>query len=160
MPEISENSASWTDSITFTVICFDRLDHSQPALITHGLTVSTVWHRKCNNIAAMKDIVLCSSNPILIKSLYCVLREEGFNVEIVEHPSLAVQKVLFGKYDFVIVDSEPFGLSAEDAVEIIKAVSPDTPTVVVGGGMGADVPSVETPVDLEEFKHTIHSITV
>jgi DNA-binding NtrC family response regulator len=108
----------------------------------------------------MKDIILCSSNPILVKSLYCVLREEGFNVEIAEHPSLAVQRVLFGKYDFVIIDSEPFGLSAEDAVEIIKAVSPGTPTVVVGCGMGADVPSVETPVDLEEFKHTIHSIAV
>jgi len=108
----------------------------------------------------MKNIILCSSNPILIKSLYCVLREEGFNVEIVEHPSLAVHKVLFGKYAFVIIDSEPFGLSAEDAVQIIKAVSPGTPTIVVGGGVHADVPSVETPVDLEEFKHTIHSIAV
>jgi DNA-binding NtrC family response regulator len=108
----------------------------------------------------MKDIILCSSNPILIKSLYCVLREEGYNVEIVEHPSLAVHKILFGKYDFVVVDSEPFGLSAEDAVEIIKAVSPCTPTIVVGGGLDADVPSVESPVDLEEFKHTIHSIAV
>jgi DNA-binding NtrC family response regulator len=107
----------------------------------------------------MKNIILCSSNPILIKSLYCVLREEGYNVEIVEHPSLAVKKVLFGKYDFVIVDSEPFGLSAGDAVQIINAVSPGTPTLVVGGSDGL-VPSVETPVDLEEFKHTIRSIAV
>jgi hypothetical protein len=45
-------------------------------------------------------------------------------------------------------------------VQIIKTVSPGTPTIVVGGGVGADVPSVETPVDLEEFKHTIHSIAV
>ncbi len=108
----------------------------------------------------MKDILLCCSNPILIKSLYCVLREEGYNVEIVEHPSLAVQKVLFGKYDFVIVDSEPFGLSAEDAVQIIKTVSPGTPTVVVGSGSDGLVPSVDTPVDLEKFKLTIHSIAV
>ena len=108
----------------------------------------------------MKNIILCSSNPILIKSLYCVLREEGYNVEIVEHPSLAVKKVLFGKYDFVIVDSEPFGLSAGDAVQIIKTVSPDTPTLVLGGGSDGLVPSVETPVDLEEFKHTIRSIAV
>ena len=108
----------------------------------------------------MKDIVLCSSNPILVKSLYCVLREEGYSVEIVEHPSLAVQKVLFGKFDFVIIDSEPFGLSARDAAEIIKAVSPGTPTLVVGDGMNTDVPSVETPVNLEKFKHTIHSIAV
>ncbi len=109
----------------------------------------------------MKDILLCSSNPILIKGLYGLLRDEGFNVEITEHPSLAIQKVLFGMYDLIIVDSEPFGLSAEDAVQIIKAVAPDMPVLFVGGGSDRKhAPTVETPVDLEEFKRTIHNIAV
>jgi DNA-binding NtrC family response regulator len=109
----------------------------------------------------MKDIILCSSNPILIKSLYGVLRDEGYNVEIVEHPSLAVQKVLSRRYAFIIVDSEPFGLSAEDAAQIIKTVSPNMPIVVMGSGrVGVHAPSVQTPVDLEEFRRTIHSIAV
>jgi len=109
----------------------------------------------------MKKILLCSSNPILVKSLYAILRDEGHNVETVEHPALAVQKVMFGLYDLIIIDSEPFGLSTEDAVQIIKTVEPDLPIVYVGREIN-DGPSkaVEVPVDLEEFKRTIHSITV
>lgn len=108
----------------------------------------------------MKDIVLCSSNPILVKSLYGVLRDEGYNVVTVEHPAVAVQKVLSGKYDFIIVDSEPFGLSAEDAAQIITAVAPDMPVLFVGGGGKERAPAVKTPVDLEELKRTIHRIAV
>ncbi len=112
-------------------------------------------------VPVMKNIILCSSNPILIKSLYAILRDEGYNVDTVDHPALAVQKVMFGLYDFVIVDSEPFGLSAEDAVRIIKTVAPDMPIVHVGAGSHEE-PSmaVETPIDLEEFKRAIHSIAV
>jgi CheY-like chemotaxis protein len=109
----------------------------------------------------MKDIILCSSNPILIKSLYGFLRDEGYNVETVEHPALAVQKVLSGRYGFIIVDSEPFGLSAEDAVQIIKTVAPDTPILFVGGERHREhAPAIKTPIDLEEFKRTIHRIAV
>jgi len=113
-------------------------------------------------VPVMKNIILCSSNPILLKSLYAILRDEGYNVDTVDRPALAVQKVMFGLlYDFVIVDSEPFGLSAEDAVRIIKTVAPDMPIVHVGT-VSHEVPSmaVETPIDLEEFKRTIHSIAV
>ena len=77
----------------------------------------------------MRNIILCSSNPILIKSLYAILRDEGYNVDTVDRPALAVQKVLFGLYDVLIVDSEPFGLSAEDAVRIIRTVAPGMPIV-------------------------------
>ena len=109
----------------------------------------------------MKNIILCSSNPILVKSLYAILRDEGHTVDTVDHPALAVQKVMIGFYDFVIVDSEPFGLSAEDAVRIIRTIAPDMPIVQVGAGSHEE-PSmaVETPIDLEEFKRTIHSIAV
>jgi CheY-like chemotaxis protein len=109
----------------------------------------------------MTKILLCSSNPILVKSLYGMLRDEGHDVETVEHPALAVQKVMFSLYDLIIIDSEPFGLSTEDAVQIIKTVEPDLPIVYVGGGR-KEVPSmaVDAPVDLEEFKRAIHSITV
>ncbi len=112
-------------------------------------------------MAAMKKIILCSSNPILIKSLYGILRDEGYEVETIEHPALAVQIVMRRSYDFIIVDSEPFGLSAEDAVEIIKTVAPEMPIVFVGGDREKEhAPAVETPIDLEEFKRTIHSIAV
>ena len=111
--------------------------------------------------ATMKNILFCSSNPILIKNLYGVLRDEGFAVETVEHPALAVKKVLRAKYDFVIVDSEPFGMSAEDAAQIIRSVAPDLPIVIMGGDEEKDLADGRgTTLDLEEFKRTIHNIAV
>ena len=109
----------------------------------------------------MKNILLCSSNPILIKSLYSMLREDGYNVETIEHPAHAVQMVMRRHYHFVIVDSEPFGLSAEDAAKIIKAVAPLMPVLFVGDDrLDSQAQSVKTPIDLEAFKRTIHSIAV
>jgi CheY-like chemotaxis protein len=109
----------------------------------------------------MKNILLCSSNPLLIKNIYGVLRDAGHTVETVEHPALAVKKVLWANYDFVIVDSEPFGMSAHDAAQVIRSVSPGVPIMIMGGEWEKDHGSdVRTPLDLEEFKRTIHSIAV
>ena len=109
----------------------------------------------------MKNILLCSSNPILIKSLYSMLREDGYNVETIEHPAHAVQMVMRRHYHFVIVDSEPFGLSAGDAAKIIKAVAPLLPVLFVGDDrIDAHAQTVHAAIDLEAFKRTIHSIAV
>jgi DNA-binding NtrC family response regulator len=109
----------------------------------------------------MKNIILCSSNPILIKSLYSMLRDDGYNVETIEHPAQAVQMVMRRHYHCVIVDSEPFGLSAEDAATIIKAVSPLMPILFVGDNrVDTHAQAVHTAIDLEAFKLTIHSIAV
>jgi DNA-binding NtrC family response regulator len=98
---------------------------------------------------------------MMIKNLYGILRDEGYEVETIEHPALAVQMVMRRSYDFIIVDSEPFGLSAEDAVEIIKIVAPGMPILFVGGNRDKEhAPAEEAPVDLEEFKRTIHSFAV
>ena len=110
----------------------------------------------------MKNILLCSSNPLLIKNLYGVLREEGYIVTTVEHPSLAVKKVLWEHFDLVVVDSEPFGMSARDAVQVIRSVSPDMPIMIMGDDGVADHAADfrGEPLDLEAFKKTIHSIAV
>jgi CheY-like chemotaxis protein len=104
----------------------------------------------------MKKIILCSSNPLLIKSLSGILRDEAYAVEDVEHPALAVQKVLGGAYDFMIVDAEPFGLSAEDAARIIKTIAPEMPIFRVGGGEAYDtLPLIGLPADLDGIKEMI-----
>lgn len=109
----------------------------------------------------MKNIILCSSNPLLIKNVYGVLRDEGYTVDIVEHPALAVKKVLWGAYDLVIVDSEPFGMSAQEAAQVIRSVAPGMPVVIMGGEREKDLAGGRgAPLDLEEFKRTIHSIAV
>jgi len=109
----------------------------------------------------MKNILLCSSDPLLIKNLYGVLRDEGFAVKTVEHPALAVQMVIGGTYDALVVDSEPFGLSAEDAVQIIRSVKPGLPVLFVGSGRECGgALGIATPLDLALIKNTIHSIAV
>jgi DNA-binding NtrC family response regulator len=97
----------------------------------------------------------------LIKSLYGLLRDEGYTVETIEHPALAVQMVMLRRYDFIIIDSEPFGLPAEDAIKIIKTIAPGMPILFMGAGRDSEhALSIETPLDLEEFIRTIHSIAV
>ena len=107
----------------------------------------------------MKKIILCSSNPLLIKSLYGMLRDEGYAIEDVEHPALAVQKVLGGAYDFMIIDAEPFGLSAEDAARIIRTIAPEMPIFCIGGGVASDnLPMIRLPDDLDAIKEMIHHV--
>jgi len=108
----------------------------------------------------MKNMLLCSSNPLLIKNLYGVLRDAGYAVETVEHPALAVKNVLRAQYDFVIVDSEPFGMSAQEAAQIISSVSPDMPIVIMRGDGEKDLADVIGMLQNKEFKRKIHSIAV
>lgn len=107
----------------------------------------------------MKGILLCSHNPLLIKNLYGILRDAGYVVETADHPARAVQMFLNSAYDSVLFDSEPFGLSAQEAVQIIKTISPEVPVMVTGNDVSVvGALSIKTPVDLQEFKEMIHQI--
>jgi DNA-binding response OmpR family regulator len=102
----------------------------------------------------MKDILLCSSDPLLVKNLYGILRDLGFRVETVEHPSDAVHKVLRQRYDFAIVDAEPFGLSADDAEDVLRTVAPQMSIIALGARCNG---SAMHPLDLEEFTRGLHA---
>jgi DNA-binding response OmpR family regulator len=107
----------------------------------------------------MKEILLCSSSPLLVKNLYGTLRDEGYSVEVVEHPSLAVQKVLQGTYDLTIIDAEPFGLPAADAARIVGAIAPGMPILCLGGEDGPEQPpTLRVPADLEAIREMIHRV--
>ena len=107
----------------------------------------------------MEEILLCTHDPILVKSLYGVLRDKGHEVEIADHLALAVQMILKSHYSAVIIDGKPFGLSVEDAVQIINTISPEMSIIVVGGAeCEADALSIRMPVDLEELRELINNI--
>lgn len=107
----------------------------------------------------MKKILLCTHNPISVKNLYGILRDEGFAVETADHPALAVRMVLEQGYSAVIIDSQPFGLSVADATKIIKTVSPETAVILVGckdddqDGLG-----INMPMDLSELRNLLHDV--
>jgi DNA-binding response OmpR family regulator len=109
----------------------------------------------------MKNILLCSSDALLVRNLYGILRDEGHVVDTVEHPALAVQKVLNGAFDVIILDSEPFGLSTEDAAQIIRSVRPDLPVICLGQECRHDAAyAVDSPLDVEAFKRKVHAVAV
>ena len=82
-------------------------------------------------------------------------------METIEHPASAVHMVMLNRYDFIIIDSEPFGLSGEDAAEIISRVAPEIQVLFVGNvSHGDKLQNTASPVDLEALKHTINSIAV
>lgn len=107
----------------------------------------------------MKRILLCTHNPLLVKGLYGILRDEGYDVATADSPARAVQMVFQGSYAAVIIDSRAFGLSAEDAVQIIKSVSPGIEIILVGyPEYEADSSSIRIPEDLEELRKLVHGI--
>lgn len=107
----------------------------------------------------MEEILLCTHDPILVKSLYGILRDKGHKVEIADHLTLAIQMTLTSHYYAVIIDGKPFGLSVEDAVQILKTLSPEMPIIVVGGHEHvADTLSLRMPVDLEELRELINNM--
>ena len=107
----------------------------------------------------MKRILLCSSNPLLVKSLYATLRDEGYAVELVEHPSSAVQKVLQGSFDLTLIDAEPFGLPAADAARILGTIAPGMPILCLGGEDGnLSSQLLSVPADLGAIKELIHHV--
>lgn len=107
----------------------------------------------------MIEILLCSHNPLLIKNLYGIIRDEGYAVEIVDHPTLAVQKFMQKNYAFIIFDSGSFGLTAGEAVQIIRSLSSDIPILILGSTeCSVSAEGLPIPLNLEEFKQSIHDI--
>jgi CheY-like chemotaxis protein len=107
----------------------------------------------------VEQILLCSNNPIFIKSLYGVLWDAGLHADIADHHSLAITMVLNRRYLAIIIDAAQLGLAAEEIIRIIKGILPDIPIIVAGCDVSSDGAfSLKAPVDLEEFKEVIHTI--
>jgi len=111
-----------------------------------------IWH-------IVQNILLCTHNPMLIKGLYGILRDEGCDVDISDYPAHAVQQIMKNTYQVVIIDSHAFGMSAEDAVRVIKTIAPDIKVILVGcPEYEADALSIKVPADLETVRSVVHGI--
>jgi hypothetical protein len=52
-------------------------------------------------------------------------------------------------------------MTAQEAAQVIRSVAPGMPIVIMGGERDMDpADGMGAPLDLEEFKRTIHSIAV
>ena len=117
------------------------------------------WHWICLFIYIVDDILLCTQNPMLIKGLYGILRDEGYNVDLSDYPAHAVQQIIKNSYEAVIIDSQAFGMPAEDAVKAIKTIAPDIRVILIGyPEEETDSLGIKVPLDLEMLRDIVHSM--
>ena len=96
---------------------------------------------------------------MLIKGLYGILRDEGYNVDLSDYPAHAVQQIIKNSYGAVIIDSQAFGMPAEDAIKVIKTIAPDIRVILVGYPEDeTDSLSIKVPIDLEKLRNLVHSM--
>jgi len=132
-----------------------------------GVLNTAQWHPSLISYAGIPfagqnivvKILICTHNPLLMKSCYGLLRDEGYGIEVVEQPSAVIQRAPKEDYAAVIIDSESFGLSIQEIVGILRTIVPDMPVLVIGDHACAEgALSVKTPLDLEEFREVFHSM--
>jgi len=107
----------------------------------------------------MKNILLCSSDPIFVKNLYGILREEGYRVEIADHAARAVRMVFEKGFAAVILDSAAAGISSGEAARIILRVVPGLPVILAGEALLPEgALSIGKPPDLEEVLEVLRTV--
>jgi len=105
----------------------------------------------------MKDLLICSGDPMFIKNLYGALRQEGHGVDTVERTAMAVQMSLRKSYSVVILDSYAIGLPVKDAAEIIQQ-SGSSVMVVGEAGAPSGVMVVKRPVDVVSIRDHVRDM--
>ncbi len=96
---------------------------------------------------------------MLIKGLYGILRDDGHNVDLSDYPAHAVQQIIKNSYEAIIIDSQAFGMPAEDAVKVIKTIAPDIRVILAGYPEDeTDSLSIKSPIDLEKLRALVHSM--
>lgn len=104
-------------------------------------------------IMSNRFILLCSQDPLFIKATYAPLRDYGYEIDIIEHPSEAVRCVINKNYLSVILDSRDFGINAMDALNIIKSIQPDIKAIVVGTKRNEfDIETIDSSVAVDHLK--------
>jgi len=107
----------------------------------------------------MGTLLLCSLDPMFLKSLYGVLRQEGHEIEIAQHPADAVRMCLAKDYWAVIMDSGNIGFSPHEAAAAIRSVCKGMPVIIAGeANPSPDSIQVSNPIDLEEVREVLRSL--
>jgi DNA-binding response OmpR family regulator len=107
----------------------------------------------------MKRILVCSYDPLFVKSLYGVLRSDGFDIKVTDHAAHAVQTAFREEFSAVILDSGSIGLSAVEAAKIMKSEVDEIPVIIAGSkGLPSDALTVGRPIDIEEIRRLIRRV--
>jgi DNA-binding response OmpR family regulator len=106
----------------------------------------------------MNRVLLCTYDPMLLKGLYGPLMDDGYSVDVTEHPAEAVRRVMNGGYVAVMLDSDGIGLNAQDAAVIIQEISPDIHILIIGQSDRAGGYVFERPVAIDRLRKLLRDI--
>jgi len=100
-----------------------------------------------------RSLLLCSQDTLFIKAIYAPLRDYGYEIDITEHPSEAVRCAINKHYLSIILDSRDFGISAMDALNIIKSIQPDIRAILIGIKKNEfDIETIDSSVAVDHLK--------
>jgi len=104
----------------------------------------------------MSRVLLCSSDPLVFRHLYGILRDEGFAIDLAGHAAAAVRMSFETEYVAIVLDAECVGLPAMDAARIIRDVRPKTRVIVAGDGSSSvHAVTVPRPPDARVIRRTV-----
>lgn len=107
----------------------------------------------------MQTLLLCSCDPLFLKSLYGVLRQEGYEIDIAKHPVDAVKMSFVSNYSAVIMDTGNIGFSAYEAAAVIRSIAEGVPVIIAGDArLPSGSISIGKPLDLEEVKEVLRNL--
>ena len=104
----------------------------------------------------MANVLLCTQDSMLVRGLEYPLRDAGHDVTAATGTAEGVRFCLARPFDVVVLDADSVGMSAAEAVSVLRQVAPETRAVVRGGiAPGAGVGAVSGGGSLEELKSAI-----
>ena len=104
----------------------------------------------------MANVLLCTQDSMLVRGLEYPLRDAGHDVTAATGTADGVRRFLERAFDVVVLDADSVGMSADEAVSVLRRVAPETRAVVRGEiAPGAGVGAVSRGRGLEELKRAI-----
>lgn len=78
-------------------------------------------------------ILVCDDDPRIRESLADALAEEAFEVETVERAVDAIQRIMRGGYQALVLDLRLPGLGGLDAIAVVRRLDATLPVIVMTG---------------------------
>ncbi len=99
----------------------------------------------------MYSILVVEDNEAFRSLLVKVLKEEGYRVDDVDNPILALEKFVLNQYDLVITDYQMDLMNGTRLLKSIKNINPKIKTIILTGEAGEHIEIEAMDVEADYF---------